>query len=108
MVQLNVSRKQADGLLDSVKHSTFQAARKKYWTVSEDGYLRAQSIYWFFCWAKTGMKSEPTAQACRVLFDEIFPFTFSEFDARVPHEYARSYRYSTEPLENALKAFLSD
>jgi formyltetrahydrofolate hydrolase len=108
MIQLKVTCQEADGLLDSIAHSTFQSARKKYWIVSHDGYIRAQSIYWFFCWAKTGMKSEPTAQACRTIFDEIFPFTFSDFDARVPHEFARFYRYSTETLENALKAYLLD
>ena len=108
MVQLQVTRQQAEGLLDGVNHSTFQDARRKYWIVSEDGHIRAQSIYWFFCWAKTGMKSEPTARACRLIFDEIFPFTFAEFDARVPHEFARLNRYSRETLENSLKAYLFD
>ncbi len=108
MVRLKVTQKEAESLLDSVKHSTFQMARKKYWILSEDGYIRAQSIYWFFCWAKTGMKSEPTARACRRIFDGIFPFTFEEFDARVPHEFARFNRYSTETLENSLKAYLTN
>lgn len=108
MIQLSVPTQEADALLDSIDHMTFQAARKKYWIVSHDGYIRAQSIYWFFCWAKTGMHCEPVARACQRIFDRIFPFSFAEFDARVPHEYARFNRYSIETLENSLKAYLLD
>lgn len=106
MVQLRVSQREAEGLLSEVTHSTFQQGKLKYWTLSEDGYISAQSILWFFCWAKTGMSSETTAIACRRIFNILFPFSFSQFNTRIPHDYARRNRYSTENLENELRDIL--
>jgi len=49
--------------------------------VSPDGRVRAQSVLWLFCWAKTGMNSEEARQVSAQIFDEILPITFAKFDA---------------------------
>lgn len=103
MVQLRVSHHEAEALLGEVEHSTFQKGKQKYWILSEDGHIKAQSILWFFCWAKTGMNSEKTAIVCRRIFNIIFPFSYSQFNSRIRHDYARHNRYSTKNLEDELR-----
>jgi hypothetical protein len=106
MVQLRVSPHEAEAFLGEVEHSTFHKGKQKYWILSEDGHIKAQSILWFFCWAKTGMNSNKTAVVCRRIFDMIFPFSYSHFKSTIPHDYARHNRYSTENLDNELRDML--
>ena len=54
MVKLKVSWEESERLLNTIDDATFQDARRNYWIVSHNGYIRAQASVWFFCWAKTG------------------------------------------------------
>jgi len=94
MQRLNISKEEVDGLFDTVFDKTFQDARRIWWEVNAEGYVRAQSVYWFYCWAQTGMAHERSRLACREIFNEIFPFTYEFFSGRVPGDYPRSFRHS--------------
>jgi len=74
---------------------------------SPDGKVRAQSVYWLYCWAKTGMNSEEARQASVRVFDAILPVTFARFDAVTNHEYARLARYASADIEHELEETLA-
>jgi hypothetical protein len=93
-MQLLVSNAEAKRLVESIPHNTCVDASAIHWTVSDQGNASAQSVLWLFCWAKTGMGSRRAADAARVVFEQLFPVKFTEFDARVDHQYARDNRYS--------------
>jgi len=107
MIKIQVSRDEAENLMDTVFHKTFQKARKIHWRINEDGYIWPQSVLWLFCWAKTGMGSKKTAQASQQIFDKIFPFSYNFFNSRIPHNYAREKRYSNEDIEKELEGMLA-
>jgi len=93
MPTISISKKEVDGLLDTQVEKKFQDSRRSYWRVEEDGYVHAQSVYWLYCWAETGMGHRKAALECLEMFNQIFPFTFEYFKGRVPDDYPRRYRY---------------
>lgn len=93
-------------LLQSIPHSTCSKAILARWRVTPEGAVKAQSVLWLFCWAKTGMNSFEAARASREIFDRLLPVKFDEFDSRVPHSYARLKRYAPGDIETELRAML--
>lgn len=86
----------------SIPHSTCTKAIDHHWRVDRDGNVRAQSVLWLFCWAKTGMNSEPAREASVSVFNNILPRSFADLDAVLDHEYARKARYSSQNIEEEL------
>ena len=100
MVSLRVSREHALTVLDRVDHATYRKALVDgHWIVDSDGHVKAQSVCWLFCWAKSGMGSERVAEAARLAFDEILDVPYLEFDAHVNHDWAKKVRYSNHDIE---------
>ena len=91
----------------SIPHKSCAKAVHRHWNVSPDGKVRAQSVYWLYCWAKTGMNSEEARQPSVRVFDAILPVTFARFDAVTNHEYARLARYASADIEHELEETLA-
>ena len=105
-MQLTKSTDEVRKLVLSIPHKTCARAVEENWKVAPDGSVRAQSVLWLFCWAKTGMNSEHARQVARGVFDEIMPISFAEFDAAVDHQYARKSRYTPHSMEHELEDIL--
>jgi len=108
IMRLSVSPEEAMSLLKQVPHENFQNTLESAWQVDQDGNVKAQSICWFFCWAKTGNNSLDTAYACRSIFDKIFNKTYNWFDCRIDHEWARKARYKKKNIETDLQKRLDN
>lgn len=106
MLKLRVSPQDALTALARVPHATFQRARQKHWLVDVDGFVDGRSVCWPYCWAKTGKGSRDAAKAAEHAFDKIFDTPFQIVAAKVPHEWARSTRESSQPVDGDLDAML--
>jgi hypothetical protein len=106
MIQLKVPPDEAESFLLGVINDKFSEAIPEHWRVDEQGYVKAQSILWLFCWAVTGMGSLDSAEEAREVFEKVLPFTYGFFRARVPHEWARQYRYAKHDIEADLGRLL--
>jgi hypothetical protein len=104
--RLIVSNDEALSLLRQIGHAKFNNTIRNYWFVN-DGFVKAQSVLWLFCWGKTGNGSTSTAISVREIFDDLFAFTYASFDERVDHEWARKMRYSSRDIEEELEHLLS-
>jgi hypothetical protein len=102
MLKLNVTPEHARARLFEVPHQTFQSGIPRHWHVSDNGHVRAQSVCWLYCWGKTGRGSDDAAHAAERAFSELFEVSFSAFDARVDHEWARRARYADGDIEAEL------
>jgi hypothetical protein len=107
-MNLKESKSPADArrLLLSIPHKTCEKGIANNWEVASDGRVRAQSVFWLFCWAKTGMNSQQAREVAVRVFDEILPISFAQFDAAVDHEYARVARYASHDIERELEEIL--
>lgn len=99
-MHLIVPAEEAKKQLLSIPHKTCTKAIDDHWKVDRDGEVRAQSLAWLFCWAKTGMNCEPARQASVRVFNNILSPGFADLDARLDHEYARQARYSSQNIED--------
>ncbi|MGA3095569.1 MAG: hypothetical protein ABSF25_03865 [Bryobacteraceae bacterium] len=106
-MNLTVSNDEAIRLIDGIGHATCTAAASSRWHVTDRGKVRAQSMYWLFCWGKTGMGGPTAAREARHVFDSIFPVKFSRFDVLVPHAHARRRRYSVQDIDAELVEILN-
>jgi hypothetical protein len=86
----------------SIPHNTCTKAIDHHWKVGHDGKVHAQSVLWLFCWAKTGMNSEPARLASVRVLNNILPKSFADLDAVLDHAYARESRYSSHDIEEEL------
>ena len=107
--RMNLTKSPADALkrVLSIPHKRCADAVTDNWKVEPDGRVRAQSVFWLFCWGKTGMASEHARQSAVRVFDGILPISFVEFDAIVDHEYAREARYASHDIEHELDKILA-
>jgi len=105
-MKLKIGTDEALGYLIAVDNKGFQKAISEHWHVSKEGFARAQSVLWLFCWAKTGMGSQETAEDVQAVFDAIFPFTYNYFNSSVDHQCAREKRYTTGDIEKELDELL--
>ncbi len=96
IVSIDDARKQ----LLSIPHNTCTKGIDKHWKVDRNGEVRAQSVLWLFCWAKTGMNSEHAREASVRVFNNILPWSFADFDAAMDHKYAQKARYSPRNIED--------
>lgn len=106
-MKLKIPTQQAVNLLYTIPHRSCRKAIPEHWCVDEDGEVTAQSVCWLFCWAKTGMNSPEAAIVSREVFDQLLPLTFVQFDQCVPHEIARTIRYTAGDCESQLTAMLA-
>jgi hypothetical protein len=106
MVQLKIERWDAEAWIQSVSNGKFQDAIKGNWIVDDQGYVKAQSVLWLYCWAETGMGSIDAAVEVQEVFDQIFSFTYNFFKTNVEHEWARKNRYASGDIETDLKRLL--
>jgi hypothetical protein len=97
---------EARALVLSIPHKSCAKAADEHWKVSPDGTVRAQSVYWLYCWAKTGMNSEDARLVAISVFDQILPVRFTAFDAVVDHSSARELRYASGDIESKLDELL--
>jgi hypothetical protein len=107
LMSLTVSNEEALRLIDGIGHATCAGAASSRWQVTDSGKVRAQSVYWLFCWGKTGMGSPAAAREARHVFDLIFPVKFSRLDALVPQAHARKRRYSVHDIDAELVEILN-
>ena len=70
--KLIISPADALGYVHSIPHKQYQDAIPAYWKVDTNGIVKAQSVLWLFCWAKTGMSSETTATTARRVMNRLF------------------------------------
>jgi|GEM_PF-2068643 len=105
-VHLIVSADEAQKELHSLSHKKYLKGLGEFWVQNDMGRVRAQSVCWLFCWGKTGMKSETTARGARRIFDAVLDVKFSEFDAKVDHQWARDARYKADDIEEELANLL--
>jgi hypothetical protein len=94
-------------LLGSIPHATCQSAVGNHWIVAGIDHVRAQSVLWLFCWAKTGQGSERARLAAVEASNEIFSVPFDRFDKYIAHDWARKYRYSVAMTGSGRKAITS-
>jgi hypothetical protein len=97
-------------LLNTIPHSVCIDAIKKNWLPNGNGGIKAHSICWLFCWAKTGMGSKKAKVVSRKVFDTIFgDSSFQYFDTQVEHEWARwaRYQYENPGIEKQLASKLN-
>lgn len=106
-MKLQVSPDQAYRRLAAIDNARFQQALPQYWHPVGQDEVRAQTILWLFCWAKTGLNSEQTAQDVRQAFNQIFDRPYAWLEAHIPHDYARKARYAVGDIEADFRAKLS-
>jgi len=106
MPRLQGSAREAQVALEAVPHKRFQDVLAGHWQVDADGKIDGRSVCWLFCWAKTGMGSQTAAEAAQEAFDEVVDVSYSLFDARVDHEWAREKRYASQPIDAELDKLL--
>lgn len=103
---LQKSQEESTRLILSIPHKSCAKAMQRNWKVRADNEVRAQSVLWLFCWAKTGMGSEQARQAAILVFDQILPLKFRDVDRAVNHEHARKARYVAGDTELQLGRIL--
>jgi hypothetical protein len=103
MIKLKVDPDEALAFLEGIDNEAFSKALQDNWHVDKSGYIRAQSVLWLFCWAKTGMNKPETAEDAQAVFDAIFPFSYNFILSRVDHEWAQRKRYATRNIEMELE-----
>lgn len=102
-MQLNTTAEEAKRLILSIPHKTCAKAIEDHWKVDANRRVRAQSVLWLFCWAKTGMNSEDARIVAAQVFDQVMSLSFAQFDAVVDHEYARECRYTPRDIDQELQ-----
>lgn len=103
MASLRVTQEHALRALDRIDHATFRKALEDgHWNVDNNGHVKAQSVCWLFCWAKSGMGSKRAAKAARLAFDEILDVSYLEFDSHINYDLAKKVRYSNHDIESEL------
>lgn len=108
MIQIKVSSKQLSNYLNGITHKTFQQGLINHWVVYKNNCVNAQSVFWLFCWAKTGMNSQSSMKQVQNIFDNIFKdINFRDFDKLVPHKEARKLRYRKGNIEHEIEKYLS-
>jgi hypothetical protein len=105
-MRLKVSPEDASKLVHSIPHKTCSDGVTNNWRLNSDGTVRAQSVFWLFCWGKTGMNSENARCSAVRVFGAVFPVTFSQFDRVVKHDDARQMRYSDHNIEQQMDEIL--
>ena len=58
-----------------------------------DGELNDESIYWFFCWARSGGGSERTRIQARQIWDNIFDLPYETLNEDRFYRFAQARRY---------------
>lgn len=106
MKLLKVYESEAQRILASVSHERFQEAISTNWKVDAAGEVDGRSVCWLYFWAKNGMSSVDAAEEAEWAFNKIFDIFFNEFDAKVPHEWAREARYASSPVDAELEELL--
>lgn len=106
MAKLRVDPQEALDYLEGIDNERLRKVLPDNWHVDENGNVQAQSVLWLFCWAKTGMGKQETAEDAQAVFDAIFPFTYNFVESRVEHEWARQKKYATGNIEAELKGKL--
>ena len=104
--RMRVSTDTALLILDRVNHGNFRRALHRHWVILTDGRVKPQSVMWLFCWAKTGQNSSTAAEEARSAFNEIMIRPFEWYDTRIPHEFARRSRYSSQDIAETLAPLL--
>jgi hypothetical protein len=107
VMHIKTSVDRAGQLVLTIPHKSCAKAIVEHWRVAPDGTIRAQSVYWLYCWAKTGMNSEEARHQATQVFDEILPVSFADFDAVVDHACARDLRYASRDVEDELETVMS-
>ena len=107
MAKLKVTPALARSYLLRVQHASYRKGLSKYWSVDGDGHVRAQSVCWLFCWAKTGNGYPDAKEGARSIFDAILDIPFAVFAAQVPDEWAEGARYQDGDMEKELDALLN-
>lgn len=94
--------------LHAIPYATCQKAIPRHWQKLSGDEVKAQSILWLFCWAKTGMGSPKAEGKAREVFDALSPEgkDFNHFDKHVGHDYAERFRYTSKDIESQVKALL--
>jgi hypothetical protein len=105
MFRLRIAAKQANEILEAIANEAFQEGRASRWSVANDGGVSAQSVCWLFCWGKRDHQPL-TAESVRNAIDQFFEFTFDDFDALVPLDFARWARYRKPNVDSHLAAYL--
>jgi hypothetical protein len=105
MFNLKVTQREAKKRLRKIHHKRCQSAIQEHWHVSDSGQVKAQSVCWLFCWAKTGQGSDDARIWAKLAFNKLFSVSFDEADLRIPHEWARENRYAPGDIESELRAF---
>ncbi len=105
-MRLKVSPEDASKLVHSIPHKTCSDGVANNWRLHSDGTVCAQSVFWLFCWGKTGMNSDNARSSAVRVFDALFPVSFSQFDRVVKHEYARQARYAAQNIEHEMDEIL--
>jgi hypothetical protein len=103
MIKLKVDPDEALAFLEGIDNEKLRKALPDNWHYYENGYVCAQSVLWLFCWAKTGMGKQETAEEAQAVFDAILPFTYNFMESRLDHEWARKKRYATGNIELELE-----
>jgi hypothetical protein len=106
-MRIKTSVGQALTRLLEIPHRSCTKAVADHWKVSSDRTVKAQSVFWLYCWAKTGMNSEKSRKIAVQVFDEILPISFARFDAVTNHANAREWRYTSGDIEEQLDQILA-
>jgi len=78
--------------LEKIKLPKFAKALKKCWVQDPDGDVALASKCWLFCWGWSGHSSDPTAEYCSFLWNEVFDKEYRWFDANIGYEFAQMHR----------------
>jgi hypothetical protein len=107
MIGLKIAPALARSFLMSVPNSSYRKGLSKYWRVDDSGHVRAQSVCWLFCWAKTGNGDLDAKAGAREIFDAILDTPFEVFDRQVSLEWAEGARYKDGDMEKELESLLN-
>ena len=107
MISLKIAPAMARSYLMSVPNSAYRKGLSKYWRVDDNNHVRAQSVCWLFCWAKTGNGDADAKEGAREIFDAVLDIPFTTFDERVSLEWAEGARYMEDDMEKELENLLS-
>ncbi|MEO8927066.1 MAG: hypothetical protein ABI306_07865 [Caulobacteraceae bacterium] len=91
-MKMIVTPRRAQVFLGYIHHQVAQNGIETHCRIQPDGEATAASVLWLFCWAMTGMNSEPARDAAVEAFEKIFGLRFADVKRRIPHEWAQEKR----------------
>ena len=110
MIQMKVSKQEAEKELSLIGHQTFQQGFREHWKYKNKkgtDQPTAQSICWLYCWAVAeGRGYKKAGELARQAFNHIFDHSSDWLRQRLPGRVAWDLRYKEGDIEHEFESYL--